>query len=131
MKTKRLLGLDHRRWHLRFAAACLVCLGLAGCERQSSTSDASGTAGSQEVRGNPIGASSTSNTVRTITNAPFVPADFSRPDRLEGGMIQLGWDKVSGFKFDVYEVSSETNIGRALIKSDDVIPMPVKAYDGK
>ena len=50
---------------------------------------------------------------------------------MESGLIQLGWDKLSGFKFDVYEVASETNIGRALIRSDDTIPAPMKVYDGK
>jgi hypothetical protein len=109
----------------------VACLALAGCERQPSASDAKGTGAPLEVRGNPIAASSSTNSVRAVTNAPFVPADFSKLDRVDNGLIQLGWDKLSGFKFDVYEVSSETNIGRALIKSDDTIPAPLKAYDGK
>lgn len=50
---------------------------------------------------------------------------------MEAGFIRLGYDKLSSFKFDVYEVYSETNSGRALVKSDDVIPPQVKAYDGK
>jgi hypothetical protein len=118
-------------WRLRFAMLTLAWLGLAGCERRPSALDAKGRGDSPEVRGNPITTSSSTNSVRTATNAPFVPADFSRPDQVENGLVQLGWDKLSGFKFDVHEVSSETNIGRALIKSDDTIPVPMKAYDGK
>jgi len=38
---------------------------------------------------------------------------------------------LSDFKFDVYEVYSETNSGRALLKSDDAIPADVKSYDGR
>ena len=57
--------------------------------------------------------------------------DWSKPDVVEDGFIRLGYDKLSSFKFDVYEVYSETNSGRALLKSDDVIPHQVKAYDGK
>lgn len=41
-----------------------------------------------------------------------------------------GWGILSGFKYELYEVSSETNVGRALLKSDDVIPPAVKSYDG-
>jgi len=50
---------------------------------------------------------------------------------VEDGFIRLGYDKLSGFKYDVYEVYSETNSGRALLQSDDVIPPQVKAYDGR
>lgn len=50
---------------------------------------------------------------------------------MENGFIRLGYDKLSGFKYDVYEVYSETNSGRALLKSDDFIPPQVRAYDGR
>lgn len=131
MTGKRLLGTHLGAWRLGFSVLAVACLALAGCERQPSASDAQGRGASLEVRGNPITASSSTNSVRAVANAPFVPADFSKPDRVDNGLIQLGWDKLSGFKFDVYEISSETNIGRALIKSDDTIPAPLKAYDGK
>ena len=124
------LKLDFRSWHLRILVSVAICAGLAGCERQQPTPDGRGRGISPEVRGNPIASSSSTNAVQA-TNAPFIPADFSKPDRVEDGLIQLGWDKLSGFKFDVYEVSSETNAGRALIKSDDSIPGPMKTYDGK
>ena len=39
--------------------------------------------------------------------------------------------KLSAFKYEVYEVYSETNAGRAMLRSDDVIPPQLKAYDGK
>ena len=103
----------------------------SGCERQAPSSESSSTGALVEARGKPITAPSSSNAAWTMTNVPFVPADFSKPDRVENGIIQLGWDKLSGFKFDVYEVYSETNSGRALLRSDDTIPAPMKAYDGK
>ena len=65
----------------------------------------------------------------TATNVPSL--DWSKPDVVEDGFIRLGYDKLSSFKYDVYEVYSETNSGRALVKSDDVIPPQVKGYDGK
>jgi len=65
----------------------------------------------------------------TATNVP--PVDWNKPDAVEDGFIRLGYDKLSSFKYDVYEVYSETNSGRALVKSDDVIPPRVKGYDGK
>lgn len=119
------------RWRYRVTALAVVCVGLAGCGRETPSTDPQGRGSPTEVRGNRITASTSSNAVGAVTNVPFVPADFSKPDRVEDGLIQLGWDKLSGFKFEVYEVSSETNIGRALIKSDDTIPVPMKAYDGK
>ena len=118
-------------WRRKAVVFALVCVGLIGCGRDTSSNDPQGKGPATEVRGNPITALSSSNTAGITTNAPFVPADFSKPDRVDNGLIQLGWDKLSGFKFDVYEVYSETNTGRALIRSDDTIPAPMKAYDGK
>lgn len=43
----------------------------------------------------------------------------------------LGWDVLSGFKFDVYEVASETSAGRPLVTTDDPIPDDVKAWNGR
>ena len=89
--------------------------------------------GSDPVRGAPIVALGSSNGVSGSrgSNAVFVPADYSKPDRVENGLIHLGWDKLSGFKFDIYEFYPESHVGRPLLKSDDAIPPPMKAYDGK
>jgi hypothetical protein len=83
------------------------------------------------VRGAPIVTSTPSSVTLTSSNAPFVPADFSQPDPIENGITQLGWSKLSGFKFDIYEFYPESHAGRALLRSDDKIPEPMKAYDGK
>jgi hypothetical protein len=114
-------------WMLVAAAG----IGVAGCKRETAMPESPGGSTGQIVRGSRIDTRSSTNAQGPVTNAPFVPADYSRPDRMEGGVIQLGWDKLSGFKFDVYEVYSETNSGRALIRSDDSIPAPMKAYDGR
>src|SRR5688572_4200812 len=108
MTTKQLLRLEWRSWRLGFAVLMAACPWWVGCERQPSASDTKGRGDSLEVRGNPITTSSSTNSARATTNAPFVPADFSKPDRVENGLTHLSWDKLSGFKFDVYEVSSET-----------------------
>lgn len=103
--------------------------GLTGCKRKTPPSPVGET--SEPVRGKPIAAPPSTNTAGMDTNAPFVPADFSQPDPVQDGITQLGWNKLSGFKFDVYEVYSETNSGRPLVRSDDIIPPPMKAYDGR
>jgi hypothetical protein len=105
------------------------CAVLTGCERQAPSSPSA--AAPEPVRGQPIARLPQTNVASVTTNASYVPADFSQPDPVNDGIPQLGWDKLSGFKFDVHEVYSETNAGRALIRSDDTIPSPMKAYDGK
>jgi len=135
--TRRMI--DWRRTQRRFATrrkrdrwtliAAVIGIVLAGCERKPAA-DVRGT--NDEVpRGAPIEARAITNGFVSNAAPSFVPADFSKPDLVEGDVIQLSWDKLSGFKFDVYEVYSETNSGRALLKSDDTIPPQILAYDGK
>lgn len=111
------------------AAVVALALALAGCGRQEPGEPA--TEPAVGIRGAPIQPAATS-AVRSAVATNVLPAvDWSRPDAVEDGFIQLGYDKLSSFKYDIYEVYSETNVGRALLKSDDVIPPRVKAYDGK
>lgn len=114
------------RWTLIAAVLGII---LAGCERKPAVETRA--TNDVAIRGAPIEARAVTNA--PVTNVPpsFVPADFSKPDLVEGDVIQLTWDKLSGFKFDVYEVASETNAGRALLRSDDTIPPQILAYDGK
>jgi hypothetical protein len=107
-----------------------VAVTLVACDREP-VSPKGQPRGEVVVRGQPIAGAAATNTGAPATNAVFVPADFSKPDVVKDGLAQLGWDKLSGFKFEVYEVYSETNMGRALLKSDDTIPEPMKAYDGR
>lgn len=109
-------------------AVIALALALMGCGRQEPGEPATGPV--NEVRGTPIQPAGT-GLVRSVatTNVPVV--DWNKPDAVEDGFIRLGYDKLSSFKYDVYEVYSETNSGRALLKSDDVIPTQVKGYDGK
>ena len=106
----------------------LLAVALAGCGRREPGEPAAGQG--KEVRGAPILSAATSS-VRSMTATNVPPVDWSKPDTVEDGFIRLGYDKLSSFKYDVYEVYSETNSGRALVKSDDVIPPQVKGYDGK
>ena len=116
------------RFPQRFPSTLLLAAVLAGCGRREPGEPAAERA--NEVRGTPIQPVATSS-VRSAaaTNIPAV--DWSKPDTVEDGFIRLGYDKLSSFKYDVYEVYSETNSGRALLKSDDVIPPLVKACDGR
>jgi hypothetical protein len=105
-----------------------LALALAGCGRKEPNEPAAEPA--KEVRGAPIQPAAT-RSVRSLTATNLPVVDWTRPDAVENGFIRLGYDKLSSFKYDIYEVYSETNVGRALLKSDDVIPPLVKAYDGK
>lgn len=51
--------------------------------------------------------------------------------KAEDGFVRAGFDVLSNFKYDTYEVYDEASGGRPLTKSDDVIPAHIKAYDGK
>lgn len=83
------------------------------------------------IRGEPI-------TKPPATAAPAAPAPartnlaiLERADQKSGDYILLGFDKLSAFDYDVYEVYSETNAGRPLLRSDHVIPPQIKAYHGR
>src|SRR5688572_9564174 len=105
-----------------------LAIALGGCGRRETGQ--SETARPDEARGSPIQPPVT-NQAPSAATTNYPQVDWSKPDVVEDGFIRLGYDKLSGFKYDVYEVYSETNSGRALLKSDDVIPHQVKAYDGK
>ena len=55
----------------------------------------------------------------------------SRHSTREGQHLRLGFDVLSSFKYDHYEVINDVDGGRPFTRSDDVIPPQVKAYDGK
>jgi hypothetical protein len=111
-----------------WTAPLVLLAALAGCSQREPSEPAAESA--REIRGAPISQTVTNAAdSATTTNLPVV--DWSKPDAVEDGFIRLGYDKLSSFKYDVHEVYSETNVGRALLKSDDVIPPQVKAYDGK
>ena len=112
------------RWTLSVAAA-LVVLAMAGCGSKPDEPVS-------PVRGEPIPTAPRSAPTTPPSNAPPDLAFLlAKPDAVENGLIKLGFDKLSAFKFDVHEVHSETNAGRPLLRSDDVIPPLIKAYDGK
>jgi hypothetical protein len=120
--------MNHRR-RSPLLVAVAVAVTLVACNRNPPPPERRPVG--EVVRGQPIASTVTTNSRALATNAAFVPADFSKPDVVKDGLVQLSWQKLSGFKFDVYEVYSETNMGRALVKSDDTIPEPLKAYDGR
>src|SRR5688572_30826086 len=78
------------RW-LGFVAAGLLSSAFVGCERRSASPSSLAT-NDAAIRGAPIAAFAPTNT-SVLTNAPFVPADYSKPDVVRDGVVQLGWDK--------------------------------------
>lgn len=103
--------------------AAIALLFVAGCGRPDSPPSP------ESVRGTAI-SSATATGIIAEPPAPSLPAT-NAPDVLENGFLRLGFDRLSSFKYDVYEFYSETNSGRPLLKSDDVIPPHVKGYDGR
>jgi hypothetical protein len=108
-------------------AACLGLLAAIPLAAQTNPASA------KEIRGEPI---------RTLPVVPSAPANTStssearltvldRADEKDGEFIRLGFDKLSAFDYDVFEVYSETNAGRPLLKSTNSIPLQIKAYDGR
>lgn len=57
---------------------------------------------------------------------------FSRRTAKSDGRFQiLGWETLSNFKYDTYEVLNDVDGGRPFTRSNDVIPPHVKALDGR
>ncbi|MBK7999365.1 MAG: DUF3299 domain-containing protein [Verrucomicrobia bacterium] len=118
-------------WKL-FALVALVASWL-GCGRGDNPSVAN--LNSTNVRGGQIQSvtpgtnrvGSTSNILSEVEMASL----RARPDVVEDGFIRPGFDKLSAFKYELYEFYSETNAGRAMLASHDTIPPEIKAYDGK
>src|SRR5688500_3883594 len=50
---------------------------------------------------------------------------------MDGEFRIVGWDTLSNFKYDTYEVLNEVDGGRPFTRSDDLIPPHVKALDGQ
>ena len=116
------------------ALALLVSVTLAGCgrsdDKEVSSSDP------QSVRGTKIqGVTSPTNgslgSSSNVLSAAEMAKLLARADVVEGGFVRPGFDKLSAFKYELYEVYSETNAGRAMLRSNDTIPPEIKAYDGK
>lgn len=106
---------------------------LAGCGKSEPEPVVS--TNSPSVRGGQIrSTTSPTNAPGSATNQ-LTEAEMAklraRPDPVEDGFIRPGFDKLSAFKYELYEFYSETNAGRAMIASHDTIPPEIKAYDGK
>jgi hypothetical protein len=75
-------------------------------------------------------------TARSTNAGPPAPTttpakNSTAPAERSGDFRALSWDKLSGYKYDLYEVASETNSGRPFLKSDDIIPPDVRLLDGQ
>lgn len=133
---RRIDGRTACRWDgsWLFALALVVAVG-AGCNRSEEAAVPTPGATNAVVRGGQIqsvpvltnGVGSASN----VLSAAEMARLRARPDVVEGGYIRPGFDKLSAFKYELYEFYSETNAGRAMLASHDTIPPEIKAYDGK
>lgn len=110
-----------------------MAMGLFGCGRREPGSAAM--TNSSPVRGGLIqGVASVTNVAASATNQlsePEMARIRARPDPVEDGYVRPGFDKLSAFKYELYEFYSETNSGRAMLASHDAIPPEIKAYDGR
>jgi hypothetical protein len=110
-------------------AAAMAALALAGCGGDAKAPTVNTNAAAP--RGEPILATARStNSVPAPTTAAPAPKSAAPAPR-SGDFRALSWDKLSGYKYDLYEVASETQPGRPLLKSDDTIPPEVKLLDGE
>ena len=116
------------------ALALLASVTLLGCGR-SDDKEVSRPA-PQPVRGTQIkGVTLPTNgslgSSSNVLSAAEMAKLLARADVVENGFVRPGFDKLSAFKYELYEVYSETNAGRAMLHSNDTIPPEIKAYDGK
>ncbi|MFM1769424.1 MAG: hypothetical protein RJA22_1953 [Verrucomicrobiota bacterium] len=122
---------------LPFLVLSLALAAGFSCRRTPESGDQAGA----DIRGQPIvspaatGAppvmAGPAGTVRTAANPTHFPQLKPVPEVLEDGYLRLGFDRLSAFKFEVYEYYSEGQAGRPLLKSDDKIPPLIQAYDGR
>ena len=111
----------------------LLCLGwLAWVQATAQTPQTeSPKTRAKEIHGEPINGPAAPITLKASGATKANQAVLDQADEKDGEFIRLGFDKLSAFDYEVYEVYSETNAGRNLLKSDNVIPPQIKAYDGK
>ena len=108
-----------------FFALCLCVLAVLPLAAQTTPTPA------KEIRGEPIRSLPAPVPAKISTPSGARQAVLDRADEKDGEFIRLGFDKLSAFDYDVFEVYSETNAGRALLKSTNTIPPQIKAYDGR
>jgi hypothetical protein len=124
--------------HRALARLAIVALWitLTGCGRNESPQSPGTNSNPPPARGQPIrpiaiASNAATNPFTHSLSAAEMAALLARTDAKEKGFLRPGFDKLSAFKYDVHEVYSETNSGRAPLRSDDVIPPQIKAYDGQ
>ena len=117
----------HRYWPL--AAWLFVLLGLSAAWASSAALEVAASPATNTIRGAPIRPLVSRNATNFIVSTNTLRQD--EPERMEDGFLRMGFGKLSSFKYELYEVYSESHPGRPLLKSDDAIPDSIKAYDGK
>ena len=120
-------GGKSRLQNLAALAAAILALAWTGCGGDAPAPTTNATA----PRGESILATTRSTNAGSLSSTTPPPAKSPAPTARSGDFLTLSWDKLSGYKYDLYEVSSETNSGRPFLKSDDVIPPEVKRLDGR
>jgi hypothetical protein len=119
---------DSKRIRATIARFMLCYVGLICLPLSAQTNSISAYA--DAIRGAPIRAALPPST-NTSLSATAQVLVLNRPDQMEGEFIRLGFDKLSAFDYEVYEVYSETNAGRPFLRSTNTIPPQIKVYDGK
>ncbi len=115
--------------NLAAAAAGIMALALTGCGGDAPTPASSTNA--TAPRGESILATARSTNAGSLPPQTTPASKGKAPAARSGDFLPLSWDKLSSYKYELYEVGSETNSGRPFLKSDDTIPPDVKLLDSQ
>ncbi len=116
---------------------------VAGCCSAPQARSADAPPVKREIRGEPILPLRTNaaiingtNISMHFTSAPSIPASTNGPAPAAGktnaaGFINLGFDVLGGFAYDITNVHTDAVSGREQTRPLSEIPRDIKAYDGK
>jgi hypothetical protein len=136
LKTSSSPSATSRHIVAAFRVCGMLLLGSAvsGCGKRESSEPPPGQVPNGNVQGTLITAGNPVDSTNTFlaSNSPVVNASqaWAALEKDPSGFLRLGFDRLSSFKYEVYEYYTEGVSGRPLLKSDDVIPESVRNFDG-
>ncbi|MCI0745949.1 MAG: DUF3299 domain-containing protein [Verrucomicrobia subdivision 3 bacterium] len=111
----------------RQCAVALVALWIAGCGKQPQRPEPVG-----EIRGTPINAAIPTNTKTAPTHETSAVQVARAPEpEPQGGYLQLGFDKLSGFNIEISDELLVPQTNQVAKSANDQIPQEIKELDQK